>query len=257
MEDLYEKQILFHQEIIAVHKKYINELRNMLKFTEHETNDKYVNNLNQKSLKKTTKSDEMFNVDNVESLNLSQSYNDAQDMVWDRINKARSIYDEPTQKTMIEPVSKSIDTNQDKNKMKSSSNSTNTELKIILNSKKPDANGQVNNYHKDMVMPKNTTIYDAVMPKNTTIYDTVMPKNTTLDDNSIHENDENKYIINHPVVNKFSIYSSTKQLKIMSDIFKTAKMNITRLALLDNTLNDNLGTHIQTEADRLLNVYLG
>jgi hypothetical protein len=235
MKDLYEKQILFHQDIIAVHTKYINELRNMLKFIEPKTTDKYVDNLNQKSLTKTTKSDEMFNIDNVESLNSTQSYNDAQDMVWDRINKARSIYDEPTQKTMSE--STLVDINQDEPQIKSSPKSNNTEnqkSKVSDNISQVNDNiSQVNDCHKDIIMLKNTTL-----------------------DNNIDKDDENKYVINHPVINKFSVYSSTKQLKIMSDIFKTAKMNITRLALLDNTLNDNLKTHIQTEADRLLNVYL-
>ena len=81
-----------------------------------------------------------------------------------------------------------------------------------------------------------------------------LPLNNSNESINLPLNNSNESI--NPPVNKFSKYSSSKKLEIMAGIFKTAKLNINKLALLDNSINDNLSDHIQKEADRLLNIHL-
>lgn len=60
----------------------------------------------------------------------------------------------------------------------------------------------------------------------------------------------------NPPINKLSKYNTKQQSQIIRNIFAEAKNNISKLALIDKSLNDDINTHIQIEADRLLQIYL-
>jgi hypothetical protein len=77
----------------------------------------------------------------------------------------------------------------------------------------------------------------------------IMPKlpNTTVKTQTYKKN---------PPVNQLSKYTKKDQNKKTYEIYKQAKKNITILAIIDNSLNDNINNHIQIEADRLLKQYL-
>ena len=58
------------------------------------------------------------------------------------------------------------------------------------------------------------------------------------------------------VSNKLSNFNAKKQNEILQNMYNKASENIKKLALLDESIAENLNDHINIEADRLLNVYL-
>ena len=53
-----------------------------------------------------------------------------------------------------------------------------------------------------------------------------------------------------------SNFNAKKQNEILQNMYIKASENIKKLALLDESIAENLNEHINIEADRLLNVYL-
>jgi len=205
MLDFYETQIKYHQDLIDVHTNYIINIKKLISNTKNidtelsniSNEEYYINNLNNETLNKMIEP-KINEFD--DTISISQSYTDGQDMIRDRINDAHIKY-----------------------------NSTNN-IKEIKSTQKEPNNLEKVNTQRDMDIP------GIVSEQN----------------NGDYENNT----INNPIINKFSKYSSVKKLKIMSNIFKVAKKNINKLALLDNSIKDNLSDNIQKEADRLLMVYL-
>lgn len=66
----------------------------------------------------------------------------------------------------------------------------------------------------------------------------------------------NPYMNNIPKITKLSRFTQKKQNQIIKNIFIKATENINKLSELDSTILNNLDANIQTEADRLLNIYL-
>ena len=58
------------------------------------------------------------------------------------------------------------------------------------------------------------------------------------------------------VVSRLSKYTREKQNQIMQNMFKTARSNIEKIALIDSNIANNLESNIYKEADRLLEEYL-
>lgn len=58
------------------------------------------------------------------------------------------------------------------------------------------------------------------------------------------------------VVSRLSKYTREKQNQIMQNMFKTARSNIEKIALIDSNIANNLESNVYKEADRLLEEYL-
>jgi len=221
MIDFYETQIKYHQDLINVHTNYIINIKKLISNIKNTDTDSsnicdeaYFNNLNNETLNKMIEPEinELDDTDNSidNSISISQSYTDGQDMIRDRINNAHIKYN-------ITNGIKEIKTSQ--------TESNNVEIVNINNKKIENSNKQVDMDKPGIISEQNRT-----------------------------DSDNNN--INNTIINKFSKYSSIKKLEILSSLFKTAKLNINKLALLDNSIQCNLNDNIQKEADRLLMVYL-
>jgi hypothetical protein len=238
--DFLELQIKFHTDIIEVHKNHIKLLKETYKIPDtcksSNKTEKYINK-ESKSIDNANKS-----MDDSCKFNMIVNGLDDQELVWDRIRNAHpdrynsecvNLSKEP----LVEPV---VETKK---------------LHVINkqnNIKVPDSNKlfQDMSLQVQKIQPQEQTQESLVKESQ--------PQEQTQE--PLVKESQTQEQTQEPVkilkVSRLSKFNDTRQHQIIKNIYLKAKLNMDKLAELDNDIKVNIAQKINEEADRLLESYL-